>query len=289
MSEALPKEVAAAIDALEGAAFDQGDLYDVQGAAYEAAYQERLRARGVLDAALAASLSASEARAKELETDLRTRDEQLTQARRETRDVEIALGRMKVAREEDVDAAEVRGMQAIAPGWRARAEAAEARAHAAEEHSRGLESALQIMGEENAKLERERDEARSFAQALEVRIETLKGMHATAEARREEAERERDRHLDAECRMAVEAGRNERWARWWKLAAQANRAERDEARRALRAVFPAGSWCAYCGQGIDEAEGHPCHQCSAARRVLSGAGAEEGRHTAASHPGEERR
>jgi chromosome segregation ATPase len=41
---------------------------------------------------------------------------------------------------------------------------AEARAHAAEEHSRGLESALQIMGEENAKIERERDEALSLGE-----------------------------------------------------------------------------------------------------------------------------
>jgi hypothetical protein len=42
--------------------------------------------------------------------------------------------------------------------------ASEARAHAAEEHSRGLESALQIMGEENAKIERERDEALSLGE-----------------------------------------------------------------------------------------------------------------------------
>jgi chromosome segregation ATPase len=46
----------------------------------------------------------------------------------------------------------------------ARVAASEARATAAEEHSRGLESALQIMGEENAKIERERDEALSLGE-----------------------------------------------------------------------------------------------------------------------------
>jgi hypothetical protein len=53
-----------------------------------------------------------------------------------------------------------------------RADASEARAHAAEEHSRGLASALQVMGEENAKIERERDEARRALRECAEVLET---------------------------------------------------------------------------------------------------------------------
>jgi hypothetical protein len=119
-------------------------------------------------------------------------------------------------------------------------------------------------------LERERDEARAESDIAHRVMEEEAHRAATAEARREEAERARGlaEHFRDSATAVLKDALDQRDA-----AARG----RDEARRALRAVFPAGSWCAYCGQGIDEAEGHPCHQCSAARRVLSGAGAEEGR------------
>jgi DNA repair exonuclease SbcCD ATPase subunit len=67
--------------------------------------------------------------------------------------------------------------------------ASEARAHAAEEHSRGLESALQIMGEENAKIERERDALKSWQENATTLLIQREDRAAAAEARREEAER----------------------------------------------------------------------------------------------------
>jgi hypothetical protein len=52
---------------------------------------------------------------------------------------------------------------------------------------------------------------------------------AALEAERDEAREMADRHLDSECRMAVEAGRNERWSRWWKDAAKTALSERNAA------------------------------------------------------------
>jgi single-stranded DNA-specific DHH superfamily exonuclease len=87
----------------------------------------------------------------------------------------------------------------------------------AEARASGLESALAVAGEENAALTESRDAA-------------LRSL-ASEQARRETAERERDRHLDSECRMAVDSGRNERWARWWKECAKEQRASLSAALR----------------------------------------------------------
>jgi hypothetical protein len=108
----------------------------------------------------------------------------------------------------------------------ARVAASEARATAAEEHSRGLESALQIMGEENAKIERERDEAR--------------------------------------------------------------RALREVARRGSLPIKVDGVWPNGAAEHTCRVIGEAVDWITEPARALSGAGAEEGRHTAASHPGEER-
>lgn len=51
---------------------------------------------------------------------------------------------------------------------------------------------LATLRTENERLKQERDEAHSFADALEVRIETWRGMHKDAIERAETAERERD-------------------------------------------------------------------------------------------------
>jgi chromosome segregation ATPase len=162
----------------------------------------------------------------------------------------------------------------------ARAAASEARAKAAEEHSRGLASALQIMGEENAKIERERDEWRDQAEDDQRDAKRDRELLATAEARREEAEREyaKGQFKWEGTLRALAANIEQR---------KAAEAERDEARRALRGLVTRldevhaspeyrGVWelsflrnGAYRGPTYTEALD--------AARALSGAGAEEGR------------
>jgi hypothetical protein len=173
--------------------------------------------------------------------------------------------------------------------------ASEARAKAAEEHSRGLESALQIMGEENAKLERDLTEAqaeldRGFIGYQQI-VNDERARAATAEARREEAERakdgayrERDQVVALVARMALALGwrtglrrhqpdPDPTWDEDWKNvvaidlpAGQVTWHFHDSERPLFHSLPPyPGSW-----DGHDTAEKY--------RRVnASGAGAEEGR------------
>jgi hypothetical protein len=102
----------------------------------------------------------------------------------------------------------------------------------------------------------------------------LRDERATAEARREEAERARGlaEHFRDSATAVLSDALDQRDA-----AARG----RDEARRALREVLRSHADC-------NDGTGAVCSSCAIALAVLSGAGAEEGRHTAASHPGEER-
>jgi chromosome segregation ATPase len=130
-------------------------------------------------------------------------------------------------------------------------------------------------------LERERDEARAelaswgpTKNALRRENADLASRAATAEARREEAERARGlaEHFRDSATAVLSDALDQRDA-----AARG----RDEARRALREVLRSHADC-------NDGTGAVCSSCAIALAVLSGAGAEEGRHTAASHPGEER-
>jgi hypothetical protein len=199
-------------------------------AAIEADENAALAPNAVAMMHVAAALSASEARAADL-------DRKLTTAMR-----------AGVAMSEAHEAA------------LARVAASEARATAAEEHSRGLESALQIMGEENAKIERERDEARR----------ALREWTAAHDAERHAAQaaaRARHKAFAGQPPLPKRIPRNA--LRMEDLPEEEQRRINDECARLMAPINEA--------ERLHVAARERLQRAVDAARALSGAGAEEGR------------